>query len=57
MPCMRLSVLHLPDEPERCIATITTGVADIVGTPLAANYPWTFTTGATPDTTPPTVSS
>ena len=38
-------------------ATITTGAQDPSGTALAANYVWTFTTGATPDTTPPTVSS
>ena len=37
-------------------ATITTGVQDLSGNALAANYVWTFTTGATPDTTPPTVS-
>ncbi|WP_425432403.1 Ig-like domain-containing protein [Granulicella pectinivorans] len=36
-------------------ATITTGVKDLSGTALAANYVWTFTTGAAPDTTPPTV--
>ena len=38
-------------------ATITTGVTDLLGTPLAANYVWTFTTGAAPDTTPPTVTA
>jgi methionine-rich copper-binding protein CopC len=38
-------------------ATITTGVKDAAGTPLAGNYSWTFTTGAAADTTPPTVSS
>jgi hypothetical protein len=36
-------------------ATITTGVMNPGGTPLAANYVWTFTTGIAPDTTPPTV--
>ena len=40
-----------------CSATITTGVTDIAGNPLAVNYVWAFTTGATPDTTPPTVTS
>lgn len=38
-------------------ATVTTGASDLAGTPLAANYVWTFTTGAAPDTTPPTVTS
>lgn len=38
-------------------ATITTGVKDLSGTPMAANYTWTFTTGTVADTTAPTVSS
>src|SRR5262249_10877836 len=38
-------------------ATITTGATDAAGNPLAANYSFSFTTGAAPDTTPPTVSS
>jgi len=38
-------------------ATITTGVTDLAGNALVTNYVWTFTSGATPDTTPPTVSS
>ena len=38
-------------------ATITTGVTDLANNALAANYVWSFTTGAAPDTTPPTVSS
>jgi uncharacterized protein (TIGR03437 family) len=38
-------------------ATITTGVQDLSGNALAANYVWTFTTGAAPNLTPPTVSS
>src|SRR5439155_898127 len=37
-------------------ATITTGARDLAGNALAANFSWSFTTGATPDTTPPTVS-
>lgn len=37
------------------VATITTGAQDLIGTPLANNYVWTFTTGAAPDTTKPTV--
>jgi hypothetical protein len=36
-------------------ATITTGVADLAGNTLASNFVWTFTTGLTTDTTPPTV--
>ncbi len=38
-------------------ATITTGVKDLTGNAMVANYVWTFTTGAGPDITPPTVSS
>ena len=38
-------------------ATITTGAKDLAGNALASNYTWSFTTGAVPDTTPPTVSS
>jgi hypothetical protein len=38
-------------------ATITTAVTDLAGNHLAANRVWSFTTGAAPDTTPPTVSS
>jgi len=38
-------------------ATITSAATDAAGNALAANYNWQFTTGATPDTTPPTVSS
>jgi uncharacterized protein (TIGR03437 family) len=38
-------------------ATITTGVTDLAGNAMVSNYVWSFTTGATPDTTPPTVSS
>jgi hypothetical protein len=37
-------------------ATITTGARDLAGNALAANYTWTFTTGAVPDTTNPTVT-
>jgi len=39
------------------VATITTGAKDLAGTPLASNYTWSFTTGATPDTTKPTIIS
>jgi hypothetical protein len=38
-------------------ATITTGAKSAVGTAMAFTYPWTFTTGTTLDTIPPTVSS
>ncbi len=38
-------------------ATITTGAKNLTGTPLASNYSWTFTTGAAPDTTKPTIYS
>jgi uncharacterized protein (TIGR03437 family) len=38
-------------------ATITTGVQDLSGNSMAANYVWGFTTGAAPNLTPPTVSS
>jgi len=37
------------------VATIKTGVQDLTGNALASNYVWTFTTGAAPDTTKPTV--
>ncbi len=36
--------------------TITTGARDLAGNPLPADYRWSFTTGAAPDTTPPTVT-
>src|SRR5437588_5499975 len=38
-------------------ATVTTGARDLAGNALAANFVWSFTTGATPDTTRPTVSA
>jgi len=38
-------------------ATITTGATDLAGNPLLTNSAWSFTTGATADTTRPTVSS
>ena len=38
-------------------ATITTGATDLAGNALAANYVWTFTTGAAPDTTKPEIVS
>ena len=38
-------------------ATISGAVSDLAGNALGFNYVWTFTTGANPDTTPPTVIS
>jgi hypothetical protein len=40
----------------RYTATITTGAEDLAGNPLAANYGWSWTTGATADTTAPMVT-
>src|ERR1051325_4694922 len=37
-------------------ATITTGTKDLAGNALANTFAWSFTTGATADTTAPTVS-
>ena len=36
-------------------ARITTGTKSLLGKALESTYVWNFTTGATPDTTPPTV--
>ena len=38
-------------------ATITTGATSLTGNTLAADFSWIFTTGVTPDTTRPVVSS
>lgn len=38
-------------------ATVTTGAKDLAGNSLATDVSWTFTTGETPDTTPPEVSA
>jgi hypothetical protein len=37
-------------------ATITTAALDLTGNALAANYVWSFTTGAGPSTTAPTIT-
>jgi hypothetical protein len=37
-------------------AIVTTGLQDLAGNHLAADFSWTFTTEPAPDTTPPTVS-
>jgi hypothetical protein len=37
-------------------ATITTAAEDLSGNALAANFVWSFTTGAGPDTTSPTIT-
>jgi len=37
-------------------ATVSSGARDLAGNGLAADFSWSFTTGATPDTTAPTVS-
>ena len=37
-------------------ATVTTAATNVAGTALAANKTWSFTTGASADTTPPTVT-
>lgn len=38
-------------------ATITTGVKDVAGNAMSANYTWSFTTQNAPDTTPPVLST
>lgn len=38
-------------------ATITNGVKDLAGNPMAANYVWSFTSGSILDNTAPTVAS
>lgn len=37
-------------------ATITTGAKDLAGNAVASDYVWSFTTGTSTDTTPPTVT-
>jgi hypothetical protein len=38
-------------------AAITAGAKDLAGNAMTSGYEWTFTTGATPDTTPPAITS
>lgn len=38
-------------------ATIAAGIKDLAGNALAADHTWSFTTGATADTVPPTVAT
>lgn len=38
-------------------ATVTSGVQDLAGNALTADYTWSFTTGAEPDTTAPEITS
>lgn len=45
------------DENASYTATITTGVTDLSGNPMAAEFVWSFTTESTSDVTPPTVLS
>ncbi|MDP3516474.1 MAG: Ig-like domain-containing protein [Pseudohongiella sp.] len=40
-----------------CTATVAASVSDTTGNTIVNPYVWTFTTGATPETVPPTVSS
>lgn len=56
----RIAVLQhaaLFDANTTCQATITTAAKDTAGIGLAKDYVWSFTTGATTDTTPPTVTT
>lgn len=41
----------------RYIATVVTGIKDTAGNPLTTDFAWDFTTGGTPDSTAPTVTS
>ena len=56
-----LSVVYTPSDNLASntvyTATLTIGVQGLEGNPLDANYEWSFTTGATADTTAPTVLS
>ena len=52
---LRLPATNLPSNT-LCTATITTGATDSLGMALASNFVWSFTTGATADTTAPIVT-
>ncbi len=43
------------DYNTKYIATVSAGVIDQAGNKMPSDYAWDFTTGAAPDTTPPTV--
>jgi Bacterial Ig-like domain len=53
------AAVFTPDEPlapqTTYVATLRRAATDLAGNALAADYAWAFTTGATPDTTPPSV--
>lgn len=56
-----LATLTLPNSPNLpastvCTATVTTAAKDTTGIALASNFVWNFTTGATADTLPPSVT-
>jgi hypothetical protein len=41
----------------RCVATVTTGAQDTLGTPMASDFVWSFDTGSAIDDIAPTVTS
>ena len=49
------AAIHLPANT-LCTATVSTGAKGTTGVPLASNFVWVFTTGATLDTTAPMVT-
>jgi hypothetical protein len=57
------SAIFTPTTPATLVAgttynaTITTAAKDLSGNALAGNFAWSFTTGSTIDTTPPTIVS
>jgi hypothetical protein len=56
------AVFTLPVTPtlpasKLCVATMSTAAKSATGQPLAADFTWQWTTAATPDVTPPTVTS
>lgn len=60
-PTGNIATLTLPASTnlpanQTCTATITTAAKDTTGVALASNFVWAFATGATLDTTPPTVT-